>query len=135
MIKKIKDLIYDIKWEVKYYSREYILHPYYDFKNGIKQLFLWSKIIWQDRDWDWVYILIMLKFKLEKTRKCLLNGLSVDAEDRAWEIEKCIYFLDRLIEDNYHEEFESFQEVEEAMERDTKFLFEIMRKNIRKWWD
>jgi hypothetical protein len=103
MFTKIKEFIEDA---FKNYNsplvqiKDFIL---YDTPAGIKNLIRWFPIIWKDRNWDSYYIFIILKKKLERTEYCLRNGHCVDGDKRADQIKTCIALLDRLIEDQYHE--------------------------------
>lgn len=40
-----------------------------EFFRSIKNLFLYFKLIWSDRDWDYQYLLFILKFKITRMRK------------------------------------------------------------------
>lgn len=40
-------------------------YKYYDFKSGIRNLWIWFPIIWRDRNWDQAYIWNILKHKLK----------------------------------------------------------------------
>ena len=51
---------------------------YYNVKNGIRNLWKWRKVVWNDRPWDYVYIFKALRFKLDETQKCI-DGTFVGA--------------------------------------------------------
>jgi hypothetical protein len=42
--------------------------PYYETKQGIKNIIKWFPVIWEDRDYDHDYIYSVLLFKLKKQR-------------------------------------------------------------------
>lgn len=39
-----------------------------------KKLSDYKKFLKNDHDWDWAYILRLLKYKLERTRKCIVSN-------------------------------------------------------------
>ena len=73
---------------------------YYNVKNGIRNLWKWRKVVWNDRPWDYVYIFKALRFKLDETQKCI-DGTFVGAEEEAAKIRSLIEAIDRIIEDDY----------------------------------
>lgn len=106
----------------------------------IKRLIGWLPILWEDRDFDYAYILIILKYKLTRTRKCIVkNNIIENIEGLEEQIKKCEETLDRLIEDNYgmHSKttFESIERANREREEDLDLLFKDLRQNITSWWD
>jgi len=74
------------------------------FKYGIKNLVRWFPVIWCDRDWDYWFIYKILQKKLDNTSKFLKKyGCHKDALKDAERIEKCVFTLNRLLKDEYHE--------------------------------
>ncbi|MGK5089925.1 hypothetical protein WDW86_20430 [Bdellovibrionota bacterium FG-2] len=58
-----------------------------------------------DADWDWQYIIRLLRFKLERTRKCILdNNIIGDAPKVGKEIREVVNLLKRIEDDRYFEE-------------------------------
>jgi hypothetical protein len=79
---------------------------YSDWKNGIKNLIKFRKLIWMHRDWDYAYILKTLQFQL----KILADGIEKYAhevdEDRLPKIAKMretIELINNHLDDNYAE--------------------------------
>jgi hypothetical protein len=72
-------------------------------KHGIKNLYNWFPVIWDDYDWDHSTILTILKFKLDRMEKAFRSkhAMAVDSEKLADQIKRCSLVLDRLIEDDY----------------------------------
>lgn len=63
---KVKDKIEDIQiW----YSHLFIFDCYYNIKNGIKNLWKYRKVSWNDRWYDYQPIFNILEFKLKDTIK------------------------------------------------------------------
>lgn len=75
-----------------------------DIKVGIKNLIEWLPVIWKDRWWDHTFLYEMLRFKLSiMERKIRKHGIHLNAHDDADQIKLCVSLLDRLIDDDYHE--------------------------------
>lgn len=154
-----------------------------DCKTGIKNLIIWLPVIWKDRWWDPWFFYVVLHKKLSLMEKNIRQyGNHVGSEKDADKIKRCIYILNRLIKDEYHEiasknyykkwgesEFEfidtddpEYSELkitypfvkteadekrqkyeltqlvkkeEDLINQDLEILFELLRKNIRSWWD
>lgn len=73
---------------------------FYNVKNGIRNLWKWRSVVWNDRPWDYVYIFKALRFKLDETQRCI-DGTFVGAEEEASKIRSLIEAIDRIIEDDY----------------------------------
>lgn len=133
-------------------------HFLYNLKYGIKNLFKYFKIIWNDRHWDYSFILILLKFKLETIKNSYSKKHhSTDVPYQLKYINICIILLDRLIENNFlEEELNNLYEGKEFLEFDEnnipkindiwnrqsilrkkhmKLLMSILEKRIESWWD
>jgi hypothetical protein len=80
-----------------------------NFIRGIKNLVIWFPTVWKDRQWDHQFIYMMMRHKLHLTEQCIRNyGYHVNNIQDADQIKECIDILDRLINDEYHEDaFES----------------------------
>lgn len=62
----------------------------------------YKKILTDDEDWDWTYILRLLRYKLERTRKCIsANGIIKEAPQVARQIRQVEVLLDRVEKDRY----------------------------------
>jgi hypothetical protein len=63
---RVKDKMEDIQiW----YKNLFIFDIYYNIKNGIKNLWTYRKVIWNDRWYDYSYMFKLLEFKLKDTIK------------------------------------------------------------------
>lgn len=93
-------------------------HFLYNLKYGIKNLFKYFKVIWNDRHWDYSFILILLKFKLETIKNSYSKKhYSTDVPYQLKYINICIILLDRLIENNFlKEELNNLYEGKEFLE-------------------
>jgi hypothetical protein len=92
-------------WFKVYYTPKRIYEwVRYDFPAGLKNLYLWRKVIWQDRNWDHSYIYKILRHKLALTEECIrTNDRHMDAQIEAQKIRICLDMLDRIIKDEYLE--------------------------------
>lgn len=86
---------------------------YYKLIYGIRNLFVWFKIVWKDRDWDDYFIYYLLRFKLNKMQKAFDKySLHVSKERKVKQIKTVVALLDRLIENDYAcVEYEKFNDV------------------------
>lgn len=72
-------------------------------KHGIKNLYNWFPVIWDDYNWDESTILTILKFKLDRMEKAFRSkhAMAVGSEKAADQMKMCSVALDRLIKDDY----------------------------------
>lgn len=73
---------------------------FYNVKNGLRNLWNWRSVVWNDRPWDYVYIFKALRFKLNETQRCI-DGTFVGADEEAAKIRSLIEAIDRILEDDY----------------------------------
>ena len=79
---------------------------FYNVKNGLRNIWKWRSVVWNDRPWDYVYIFKALRFKLDETQRCI-DGTFVGADEEAAKIRSLIEAIDRILEDDYvKEEYE-----------------------------
>lgn len=76
---------------------------FYNVKNGLRNLWKWRSVVWNDRPWDYVYIFKALRFKLDETQRCI-DGTFVGADEEAAKIRSLIDAIDRILEDDYVKE-------------------------------
>ena len=76
----------------------------YDFPAGLKNLYLWRKVIWQDRNWDHRYFYEILKHKLTLMEEHIrTKDRHTESQLEAQKIRTCLDMLDRIIKDEYLE--------------------------------
>lgn len=106
-----------------------------DVRYGLRNLRIWFRVVWTDRNWDHAYIFIILRHKLKLTEKLQREcGMGVHSEDHADNIKKCVLALDRLIEDGYdcgHD----WRREDYMRQQDLDLLLDTMKKHIFGWWD
>ncbi len=104
---------------------------YSDIKHGIKNIILWFRVIWCDRQWDHHFFNVILRRKLSLMRDHFSEH---DMSGRDAEILGiCVKLLDRIIANQYSES--SKKRGEEIMRQDSELLYKIIRENVRSWWD
>ncbi len=125
-----------IKWSLPY-QHKYI-------KYGVKNLYKWFWVIWNDRDWDHHYIFQVLKFKLEKQANHLTkNGFHNNAQRDAELMMTCVRLIDKLQNEYYYDELcksgvrssEAVKNVIAKHNKAKRLLFKIMNDRIEQWWD
>lgn len=107
-----------------------------NFKEGIKNLYNWFPIIWNDRDFDWAFLAIIMSYKLKKMSKFIKeNGYHVNAKKDAKRMLICSILLNRMINDDYYKDSKNADHEIYRSKYDNDYLFELMKKYFRSWWD
>lgn len=113
--------IYKKTTKIVYYFR-------YDVRYGIKNLFKYFKLIWNDRDWDFVYFLQMIEFKLKNIRIDQSGSNHTNSDQHIAIIDEAILLCNKILEDNYEpNDSPNIQE-------DTEKLFELIGGDVLSWW-
>lgn len=145
--------------------------------NGIKKLFYWLPVIWQDHNFDWWYLAKIISHKLSameiyfRDHGCAEDHIKV-ADEIKWvrlELQKTI---DNVYEEtawkDFHEIYgeaehsvkngkflvtypndtsghtpeqrarthvELYEKYNQEQQKDLDFLFRLMAKGLRDWWD
>ena len=87
----------DFKFNVSWNFNHYIKYPFGSFKSGVKNLWKWKKIIWEDRWWDYGFLHTMLHFKLQKMEEGFRhNSWGCGSEDLADELKRLINILEEI---------------------------------------
>jgi hypothetical protein len=71
---------------------------------SLMRCFQYVPTIWNNEDWDYWHILVLLRYKMQRTHDCLVNGYS-KSESVLCDIKKSIEMLDRIIADDYCEKW------------------------------
>ena len=108
-----------------------------DIRYGIKNLFLWFKIIWFDRNWDYVYLLIILERKLDYMEKYQRDyGISADYMNLAKQLMVCKNLCRRIREDTYDNAGIRWSpDFGKRKQYDVEFLCDNIKKRLLDWWD
>jgi hypothetical protein len=130
---------------------------------NIKNIFQWSKILWNNFDWDYRFLLDIIQYKLERMNDYFSNA-NITTEETYKEmingiqscLDACHHLISRDFEsdliDNHYNKFpfsldkgfsdeqrKSFDEMlKTTAEKEKKFsaqLFDGIRDNYKKWWD
>ena len=133
-----KNLTEDIKY---WYNNLIIFDMFYNIKNGIKNLWIYKSIIWNDRWYDYSYIFKILEFKLEQNIKNWDKAHYVGSE---FTKKRMIICLQRIQE--YNTNLENLQELLftkkisklEYLKQKDKLLnrtWKSFGRNIQRFWD
>jgi hypothetical protein len=128
----------DIKYK---YHNLFIFTLYYNIKNGIKNLWTYRKVIWNDRWYDYSFIFKLLEFKLNDTIKNWEGAHYIGSE---FTKKRMHVLLNRLEE--YETNLDNLQELyftkkidkEEYLLLKEKLLnktWKSLGKNITRFWD
>lgn len=103
---------------------------------GIRNLIIWSPVIWKDRQWDQSFLYAIMKKKIFLMAKNFEKFDHHEGKDKyVKRLCICYNLLDRLEKDDYfRKEHESFDYEDYMINQDLELLFEIMKKHIRTWW-
>jgi hypothetical protein len=141
---KIKKFFNEARWFI---HSSWIFTYSRTFLRGVKSIIQWTPVMYKDRDWDFFYILVLLEKKLLKMADFFEKyGVSMDSKKEALEMREVAKAIRKVMEDDYLEFVEnssdnvegkkrSYEIADSKMKEDIDFIFESMKKNIRKWWD
>ena len=112
-----------------------IKYFFINIKTGIKNYWIWKKVIWNDRNYDWVYIFDILKHKMEQVNK----------EEKSKDIKHLIMVINRIIDEDYinfdhamkmltDDPKKYIKYVKYMEDQDMNYLGTILRKHARKWY-
>lgn len=72
---------------------------------NVKRICEWIPILWNDRDWDHAHIFTILKYKLSRTRKCIVGNKIISGHLRVGrQIAYAELLIERIMEDDYCKE-------------------------------
>ena len=94
----------DVCFEVEYYWKK-VRGFYWDIKGGIRNFWVWRKVIWNDAQFDHSYLYEILKFKLTLMEESFSgpNAWGLNSKNDAKQMRIAIMLLDRILADEYHE--------------------------------
>ena len=106
---------------VKYIIEKLRLRAFYF---GVRNLWRWFPLIWQDRQWDESYLFYILQYKLLLMEKYFASDKAVtaSAKNKSKEIRVCRLLVDRILLNDYNTPFDDrdaprFQRFAEAFEK------------------
>lgn len=133
-----KNIIEDIKY---WYCNLFLFDMFYNIKNGLKNLWTYKSVIWNDRWYDYSYIFKILEFKLEQNIKNWDKAHYVGSE---FTKKRMIICFQRIQE--YNTNLENLQELLftkkisklEYLKQKDKLLNKTWKsfgRNIQRFWD
>ena len=103
---------------------------------GLKNLWRWRKVIWNDRDYDYYYIYEVLKQKLIFQRDHLRKyGFHSNSEADANDIEQVIQLIQALQDEKFYDTDAPLEEQINDANAARKKLFDLLEYRIEYWWD
>jgi len=123
-----------------------MIHSLKTIITGIKNIWRWRKIIYKDRDWDHYYIYEILKTKLKHQAEYFhKHGMCEKDEYDSKIMIQCIDLIEKVQNEVYIDE--ALQKMDPDKwdpdiarlaeinhERAKKQVFELIEKNIDRWW-
>jgi hypothetical protein len=144
----------NILFEIKYFYYHNFASPYLQLKNGIRNLWLWRKVIWNDRWYDYQFIMDIIAFKLKQVESNWSKSNYIGWEEDQEKMRELLEILKtiRKLEDevgievdintpsNISKLYENFgRELFQVIEYHEKINDDqIITKScsqIEKWWD
>jgi hypothetical protein len=125
-INKGNKLLWDnLKFELDWNFNRYIIVPFRQFIQGIKNLWTWKSIIWNDRWYDYDFFHKILRKKLETMYKGYENAYACGSEELQTEIKVLIDILDMIdeLEDSFEEDAD--KKIDELYQTFGEKLFSI----------
>lgn len=123
---------------MNYLHRLYINYIYMTYR-GLRNLWRWKLIIWQDAQFDYTFLLIIMIKKFELMEDLFDNHAgAVGSKKLAREIKIARLLLERIYGDNYtHIVFnrEDYKHSEYLIKQDIAYFCGIINKRLRTWWD
>jgi len=84
------------KWEINWKWQHFIIYPLRSAENGIKNLWKYRKVIWEDRWWDYSFLMTMIKFKLKDTAKGWDGAHYINSDQDQTEILRLVEILNEI---------------------------------------
>ena len=111
----------------------------------VRKILDYAPVVLADRNWDECFIWMLLRLKLARCERYFRNdGITVGHIRQADQIRTCVLLLDRLIANAYWQP--SFGEFSKKTYlalyyddymicQDMQYLFKLLMKHMRSWWD
>ncbi len=145
-----KENIEDIKFEIEYFWGERV-DGYYSFIQGIKNLWKYKSLIWNDRWYDYSFLHNMLRFKLNDMEKSWAGAHYIGSSHEQEMLKELVEILDRIdntdefteddfnnIDSLYQEFGEKLFRIETIVKKDEDIKggeYTTIGSNIRRLWD
>ena len=119
----------------------------YDIHQGLAGLIYWAPFAWKYRTWDYAWGLEALRMHLVKLEIAVRTGHHLNGKRDAKDIRVAISLMKRIEEDNYWrlaEKSNPYNYLKNELpirhhskqgQEDWNYLFNLMRKRSKHWWD
>jgi len=119
--------------------------------HNIQSLIYWFPVIWRDRDFDYQFTLVIMEHSLRRLYKFLSGPSAVAMQHKSHmqHLHVCLLLLERMkgsyidkvrkteprhIVGNLYADW-NLDDVEYLEEQDWQYLWELLSKYMRTWWD
>ena len=93
--------------------RKYMPIWFNEFTEGIKNLLVWFKVIYKDKNWDTHYVFEIIKFKLLQQRKCLVEANRHEGvPELNKDITLCLNLIEKVQSEYYAMEYMDYHKSE-----------------------
>jgi hypothetical protein len=125
-----------MRWDVGYLYRCVRL--------GLKNLWRWFPVIWNDTDWDWSALAVLMETKLRFMAEDSKTWITMNAPRNRRQMLVCAELLKRMREEPLHESIiqnhggytrENVHMLARAETAEVELLFKLMAKHMRGWWE
>lgn len=140
------------RWEKIWWPIESKIKGLYNFfrrdiPHGISGCIYWFPFAWKYRTWDWQYGMTALNKHLVKLEVAVREGCHDNGAKDAKDIRLALALMKRLRENDYYSKAEAnpqykwlknespYKYHKRQENNDWSFLFELLRKRMRHWWD
>ena len=113
----------------------------WDIKHGIRNLWTWKDVVWNDYDFDWEPLARVIVFKLRRMEPVMRGGMHVNGERHAREIAICAALLERVMKDEYFTDalargsVDAYKKADAQAKADLELFGKMFTRHLRSWWD
>lgn len=93
-------------YDIKYYFYEKPSTWWYNFKKNVKNLYVYRKIIWNDRTWGYDKLIDLIIFKLRLDANAFeKRNITESSATHVQEMRECANLLEKWIKDEYMDKY------------------------------
>lgn len=114
-------------------------HCFWDVVRGVRNVWRWTPVIWDDYDGDWEPLARVIVYKLRRMEPVMRHGHLKNGERHAREIAICAAVLERVIRNEYLDEarhsLDAYRKAEAEVKADLELFGKMFTRHLRSWWD
>jgi len=132
----------------------------WDLVHGVRRLWLWRDVVWNDYDFDWEPLARVIVFKLRRMEPVMRGGMGAGGERHAREVAICAALLERVLRDEYLDDVArhagipwpltlntqltdderrhfsaATKKADEQVRADLELFGKMFTRHLRSWWD